>query len=106
MYVFVRVISQDHRTMAIEWSDLRVFLSLAREGKLSATARLLDVSHPTIARRVKALESSVGARPFERPPHRFRLTSAGEGIVGHVPAPEPTRASRYLRNAPLGGTHR
>ncbi len=50
--------------MAIEWSDLRVFLSLAREGKLSATARLLDVSHPTIARRVKALESSVGACPI------------------------------------------
>src|SRR5260221_8934741 len=104
MYVFVRVISQDHRTMAIEWSDLRVFLSLAREGKLSATARLLDVSHPTIARRVKALESSVGAPPFQRFPHLFVFASAGGGMNADSPAQEAAGHSIHPRAARAGGT--
>lgn len=48
--------------MSMDWDDLRVSLTLAREGNLSATARRLDVSHPTIARGVKGLEAVLGAR--------------------------------------------
>jgi DNA-binding transcriptional LysR family regulator len=106
VYVFVRAISWDHPTVAIEWSDLRVFLSLAREGKLSATARLLDVSHPTIARRIKALESSVGARLFERLPDRFVLTAAGEELMADAQAMEHAADSIHRRSAGLGDTAR
>ena len=40
------------------WDDLRIFLALAREGKLTAVAKRLNVSHPTVARRVKQLEAA------------------------------------------------
>ena len=39
--------------MVEEWGDLRVFLTLAREGNLTAAARRLAVSHPTVARRIR-----------------------------------------------------
>jgi len=42
--------------MDANWDDLRVFLTLAREGTLSTAAKALGVSHPTVSRRVQALE--------------------------------------------------
>ena len=54
----------------MNWDHLHVFLTLARAGKLTAVAEQLDVSHPTVARRVKALEDSIGARLFDRLPDR------------------------------------
>ena len=50
--------------MAPNWDDLRVFLTLAREGTLTTAAKALGVSHPTVARRVRALEKQIGARLF------------------------------------------
>ena len=34
------------------WDDIRFFLALARGGSLSAAARVLQVEHSTVARRV------------------------------------------------------
>ena len=50
--------------MIADWDDLRVFLTLSREGNLTATARRLEVSHPTVARRIKSLEDTIGTRLF------------------------------------------
>jgi len=74
--------------MPWDWDDLRVFLALAREGNLTAAARLLGVSHPTVARRIKALEASFGARLFDRLPNRFVLTAAGEELLADAQAME------------------
>ncbi|HEX9522687.1 MAG TPA: LysR family transcriptional regulator, partial [Reyranella sp.] len=54
--------------MDANWDDLRVFLTLAREGTLTTAAKALGVSHPTVSRRVQALEQQIGARLFERLP--------------------------------------
>jgi len=43
-------------------------------------AKALDVSHPTVARRVHALEQQIGARLFDRLPDRFVPTSVGEEL--------------------------
>ncbi|HYR66971.1 MAG TPA: LysR family transcriptional regulator, partial [Reyranella sp.] len=67
--------------MDANWDDLRVFLTLAREGTLSTAAKALGVSHPTVSRRVQALEQQIGARLFERLPDRFVPTSAGEDLA-------------------------
>lgn len=67
--------------MIDDWNDLKVFLTLAEEGQLTSAAKKLHVSHPTIARRVKALEESVRARLFDRLPDRFVLTPAGEHLL-------------------------
>jgi DNA-binding transcriptional LysR family regulator len=96
--------------MLADWDDLRVFLALAREGKLTAVARRLGVSHPTVARRVKQLETAVGTRLFDRLPDRFALTAAGEGLRGDVEAMEDAAASIDRRSAgladPVHGTVR
>jgi DNA-binding transcriptional LysR family regulator len=86
---------------AMNWDDLHVFLNLARTGKLTAVAKQLDVSHPTVARRVKALEESIGARLFDRLPDRFVLTEAGEGLLADAEAMERAAESIHRRSARL-----
>ena len=44
--------------MSLSWDDMQVFLAVAREGNLSAAARVLKVTQPTVGRRLKALEES------------------------------------------------
>jgi DNA-binding transcriptional LysR family regulator len=85
---------------------LRVFLALAREGNLTAAARLLGVSHPTVARRVKALEDAIGARLFDRLPDRFVLTAAGEELLDDAQAMERAAESIHRRSAGLTDTVR
>ena len=85
----------------MNWDDLHVFLTLARAGKLTAVAKQLDVSHPTVARRVKALEDSIGTRLFDRLPDRFVLTEAGEGLLSDAEAMERAADSIHRRSASL-----
>lgn len=90
--------------MNADWDDLRVFLTLAREGSLTAAAKKLDVSHPTIARRVKSLEEAIGARLFDRLPDRFVITAAGEELLADAQAMERAAESIHRRSANLGDT--
>ncbi len=87
--------------MAPNWDDLRIFLSLAREGTLTTAARTLGVSHPTVARRVQALEQQIGARLFDRLPDRFVPTSAGEQLLADTEAMEKAALSINRRSAGL-----
>ncbi len=91
-------------TMAPNWDDLRVFLTLAREGTLTTAAKSLGVSHPTVARRVRALEKQIGARLFERLSDRFVPTSAGEKLLDDTQAMERAALSINRRSAALGDT--
>jgi DNA-binding transcriptional LysR family regulator len=90
--------------MDLNWDDLRVFLTLAREGTLSNAAKALGVSHPTVARRVKALEERTGARLFDKLSDRFVPTSAGEKLLGDVQSMEHAALSINRRTATLSDT--
>ncbi|NDH61961.1 MAG: LysR family transcriptional regulator [Alphaproteobacteria bacterium] len=90
--------------MNANWDDLRVFLTLAREGTLTTAARALGVSHPTVARRVQALEKQIGARLFERLPDRFVPTQAGEELLADTEAMEQSALSIHRRSAGLSDT--
>ena len=90
--------------MDANWDDLRVFLSLAREGTLTTAAKALGVSHPTVARRVQALEKQIGARLFERLPDRFVPTAAGEELLADTEAMEKAALSINRRSAGLSDT--
>jgi DNA-binding transcriptional LysR family regulator len=90
--------------MEPSWDDLRIFLSLAREGTLTTAAKALGVSHPTVARRVQALESQIGARLFERLPDRFVPTAAGEELLADTEAMEKAALSINRRSASLSDT--
>lgn len=69
------------RTDDIDWNDLRYVLALARHGSLSATARALKVNHATVARRIAALEASLGLTLFERRSRGYRLTPAAAPVL-------------------------
>ena len=70
--------------MAMEWSDLKVFLALADAGSVRAAAQKLDVSHSTVSRRVGALEQDLGVRLFDRLPGGYRLTAEGSDVFRQV----------------------
>ncbi|WP_366500738.1 helix-turn-helix domain-containing protein, partial [Arcanobacterium phocae] len=52
--------------LPLEWSDLRVFLAIARAGSLGGASRRLGQSQPTMGRRLRALEEAVGTKLFQR----------------------------------------
>lgn len=86
------------------WDDLRIFLALARGGTLTTAAKALGVSHPTVSRRVQALEQQIGARLFDRLPDRFVPTSAGEELLADTEAMEKAAQSIHRRSAGLSDT--
>jgi DNA-binding transcriptional LysR family regulator len=65
----------------MDWGDLRYFVAVARAGSLSAAARTLKTEHSTVARRVAALEASLGLRLFDRRGRRLALTPEGERMA-------------------------
>lgn len=65
----------------MEWSDVRIFLAVVRAGTLGGAARALQLSHPTIGRRLRALEQAVGHTLFQRTANGFVPTDEGAGIV-------------------------
>ena len=69
-----------------DWEDLHHFVTLAREGTLSAAARTLGVDHATVARRVAALEESTGLKLIDRRSRATTLTDDGKRIAS-VAAP-------------------
>ena len=69
-----------------DWENIRHFVTLAREGTLSAAARALRVDHATVARRVAALEASTGLKLVDRRERITTLTEDGRRIAA-VAAP-------------------
>ncbi|AGU49937.1 transcriptional regulator, LysR family [Variovorax paradoxus B4] len=68
----------------LEWSDIKVFLAIARTGTLMAAARQIGLSQPTMGRRLKALEASLSLTLFQRTSDGFVLTAEGESVLGHA----------------------
>lgn len=64
----------------MEWGDVRIFLAAARLGTLGAAARALNLSHPTIGRRLRALEEATGQTLFQRTSEGLILTDEGEEV--------------------------
>lgn len=69
---------------SLDWSDLRIFLTVAREGTLGRAARKLGQTQPTMGRRLRALEQAVGQTLFQRTRDGFVLTDEGTTVLGHA----------------------
>ncbi|MDH5327312.1 MAG: LysR family transcriptional regulator [Gammaproteobacteria bacterium] len=65
----------------VEWSLIRSFLMVAEQGSLSAAARQLGVSQPTLTRDIQALESGSGLNLFRRTTRGLQLTESGQSLV-------------------------
>jgi DNA-binding transcriptional LysR family regulator len=65
----------------MEWSDVRIFLAVVRAGTMGGAARALRLSHPTIGRRLRALEAATGQTLFQRTAEGLILTEEGSAVV-------------------------
>lgn len=65
-------------TSGLVADDLLVLLAVARSGRYATAARQLGVTHTTVARRLEALEGSLGGRVLVRGADGWRLTPLGE----------------------------
>jgi len=68
----------------LNWDDLRILLAAGDARSLAGAARLLGVKHSTIARRIDALEDSLGHRLFLRDRTGLTLTEAGVRVLDRV----------------------
>src|SRR3989344_2949845 len=68
----------------MNWDDVQVFLAIARQGTLGAAGRALKQSQPTMGRRLKALELSLGHTLFQRTSEGFVLTDEGAAVLSHA----------------------
>jgi len=74
----------DRRAIKFDWNQARAFLVTAEEGSLSAAARALDMTQPTVGRQVSALEAELGVSLFERTNSGLVLTQSGADLMAQV----------------------
>ena len=74
--------------MHTNWDDLRLFLSVAREGGLSAAGKLLRLDPATLGRRMIRLEEAIGSGLFVKSPQGYALTEAGAELLARTEAAE------------------
>ena len=65
----------------MDWDDLRLFLAVAREGRMLGAAQRLGVSQARLSRHMAALEAAAGARLLERTTRGSTLTPEGEALM-------------------------
>jgi DNA-binding transcriptional LysR family regulator len=77
---------------SLDWSLVRAFLCVAEHGSLSAAARVIGSSQPTLGRQIRAMQDALGIELFRRRDRGLSLTDAGEGLLP---------AARAMRQAVL-----
>lgn len=70
----------------LDWNQLRAFLETAETGSLSAAARKLGLTQPTLSRQVAAIEQRLGVTLFERVGKSIVLTDTGLDLLEHARA--------------------
>ncbi|WP_145151471.1 LysR family transcriptional regulator [Pseudomonas oryzihabitans] len=86
----------------MEWSDVRIFLAVARGGSYGSAARALGISHPTVGRRIKTLEDEAGQALLRRTREGLILTNSGDAVFALA---ESMEASALAMERRLAGNH-
>ncbi len=81
----------------IDWALWRSFLAVADAGSLSAAARALGLTQPTLGRHIDMLEDAVGQTLFLRTPQGLALTQAAAALVPDARAMQMTAHSLARR---------
>lgn len=74
------------KSVSFDWNQARAFLATVEEGSLSAAARALGVTQPTLGRQVSALEDQLDVVLFERIGRSLVPTQSGIELLDHVRA--------------------
>jgi DNA-binding transcriptional LysR family regulator len=71
-------------TQPLDTRQLRAFVTLARRGSFTMAAKELHLSQSAVSHSMKALETDLGCRLFDRMSKKVFLTHAGEQLLQHA----------------------
>lgn len=100
----------DKPLSSLDWSLVQAFMAVADAGSLSAAARTLGTSQPTLGRHIAAMQDQLGVTLFQRNPKGLDLTETGLALV--APARAMQEAARQMalmaagQQADMAGTVR
>jgi DNA-binding transcriptional LysR family regulator len=84
----MRKIRSHQRTDGLSWEDLRTILAIARCGSLSGAARMLEIEHSTVFRRLDDIEKRLGNALFDRSRTGYTPNPRGDLVVEAAEAME------------------
>lgn len=77
----------------LDWTLIRSFLAVTEHKSLSAAARALNLTQPTLGRHIDALEQALGVKLFARSVHGLTASDAALDLVPHAKAMASTAAA-------------
>ncbi|SAK92143.1 LysR family transcriptional regulator [Caballeronia ptereochthonis] len=91
----------------MDYTLLRAFLTVAREGNLTRAAAQLHLTQPAVSLQIKNLQEMLGVVLFSRTSHGLLLTRDGEALLPHAEralaaAADVQRAAAALRHEVSG----
>ncbi|KND61491.1 Transcriptional regulator [Candidatus Burkholderia verschuerenii] len=91
----------------MDYTLLRAFLTVAREGNLTRAAAQLHLTQPAVSLQIKNLQEMLGVVLFSRTSHGLLLTRDGEALLPHAEralaaASDVQRAAATLRHEVSG----
>ncbi len=66
------------------WSDYPILLAVAETGSLTAAGKKLNMSQPTVGRRIRALEEHFGTPLLKKENGQLVPTSFGQSVLDHI----------------------
>ncbi len=97
-------------SVPLDWSLIQSILAVAEAGSLSAAARRLGLSQPTLGRQIQAAEAVLGVTLFQRHARGLELTDTGLSLIEPARAMQDAAARLSLlaagRETTLSGTVR
>lgn len=82
----------------LNWSDYPIFLAVAETGSLTAAGKKLNMSQPTVGRRIKALEEQFKTALLKKENGALVPTAFGHSVLDHIRRME-TEASAIDRSS-------
>src|SRR4051794_1852588 len=87
----------------MDYTLLRAFVTVAREGNLTRAAARLHLTQPAVSLQIKNLQEMLGVVLFARTSHGLLLTRDGEALLPHAEralaaAADVRRAAAALRH--------
>jgi len=70
--------------MTFDRRDLSAFLAVVDCGSLGRAALVVNMTQPSLSRRIRELEIRLGSPLFERHSKGMALTAAGETLLDHA----------------------
>jgi DNA-binding transcriptional LysR family regulator len=84
-----------YANLARNAADLCAFLIVCEQGQLSAAAREMKITQPSLSQRIRNLEQSLGKTLFERTPKGVVLTRDGHALQRQLHDPLTELATRF-----------